>query len=81
MSSAVKKRRAARLAKAKEELKFLDAAYRAIIGGAQQYGLGSRSVTKAQLSTIIAEKNRLEDLIDALERPGGRFRRVVPVDR
>lgn len=81
VATAAQRRKSAKLKKAKEELEFIDAAYRAIITGAQQYSLGSRSVSKAQLATIIDEKKRLEDLIDALENPGSRFKRVVPVDR
>lgn len=76
-----KQRQSEKLRRAKEDLAFLDKAYHAIIGGAQQYSMGSRSITKAQLSTIIEERRRLEDLVDAIERPGGRFRRVVPFDR
>ncbi|MDR1704862.1 MAG: hypothetical protein LBS19_09315 [Clostridiales bacterium] len=70
-----------RLERAKGDYDFYKEAERAIVGGAQQYSMGSRSVTKAQLSYIQKRINELEDTIDALELPGSRFKRVVPIDQ
>jgi hypothetical protein len=75
-----KTRKARRLAGAKAELEQVNAAITAILSGAQQYSIGSRSVQKANLETLYKRKDSLEDLVGALEGGTGRFRRVVPVD-
>jgi hypothetical protein len=73
------KRKAEKLAKAKAELKQIDSAITAILGGAQSYSIGTRSLTRADLATLHQRKDTLEDLIDAFSGGNGRFRRVVPV--
>lgn len=71
-----------KLTQYKAERKTINDAITAIITGAQSYSMGSRSVSKADLATLLRERGRLDDLIAALD-PGsrGRFRRVVPINR
>jgi len=78
-SSSVSRRK--QLLIAKEDLKFVRAAIREIIGGAQRYSIDNRSADKADLRTLLEERDRLEDLVDALSGGTGRFRRIVPTDR
>jgi hypothetical protein len=73
------KRKLEKLATAKDELKLIDSAITAILGGAQSYSIGTRSLTRANLDTLYKRKNALNDLIDALSGGTGRFRRVIPV--
>lgn len=73
------RRRVRKLARAREDLERVRHAIKQIEGGAQQYSMGSRSLSKASLATLYAERDKLEDLIDALEHPGARFKRVVPL--
>jgi hypothetical protein len=73
------KRKSEKLAKAKAELKQIDSAITAILGGAQSYSVGTRSLTRADLATLYKRKNMLDDLVDTLSGGDGRFRRVVPV--
>jgi hypothetical protein len=68
-----------KLAKAKAELKEIDTAISMILGGAQSYSIGSRSLTRADLSTLYKRKDRLDDLIASLSGGSGRFKRVIPV--
>lgn len=73
---------AEKLAQYKAERKIINDAITAIITGAQSYSMGSRSVSKADLNTLLRERSRLDDLIAALDPGGrGRFRRVVPINR
>ena len=51
-----------------------------ILVGGQSYQLGRRSLTRANLSELLALEKQLEDDIDAARNPQGRFRRVVPRD-
>jgi hypothetical protein len=74
-------RKAEKLADAKAELEQVNKAITAILSGAQQYSIGSRSVQKANLETLYKRKDSLESLVGALEGGNGRVRRVVPVDR
>jgi hypothetical protein len=74
-----KTRKSEKLAKAKAELEQIDAAIAMIIGGAQSYSIGTRSLTRADLATLYKRKDTLDDLIAALSGGSGRFRRVVPV--
>lgn len=80
----------ARLKKRIENVKTaLDAYYEAelaIIGGAQSYSVGSRSLTRANLSEIRAAIKEYENLLTNLENQlNGRGRnlmlRAVPQDR
>jgi len=73
------KRKSERLAKAKAELGQIDTAITAILGGAQSYSIGSRSLTRADLALLYKRKDMLEDTIAALSGGSGRFRRVVPM--
>jgi hypothetical protein len=73
------KRKMEKLAEARAELKQINSAITAILSGAQSYSIGTRSLTRADLSTLYKRKNTLGDLIDALSGGNGRFRRVVPV--
>ena len=77
----MKKRNAEKLANAKAELLQVDAAITAILGGAQSYRIGTRSLTRADLATLYKRKDMLDDLISALSGGSGRFRRVIPVER
>jgi len=74
-----KRRNAERLAERKSELKKVNAAIEMILGGAQSYTIGSRSLTRANLSELRKWKKELEDEIAALSGGSGRFRRVVTV--
>ena len=74
-----KKRNVEKLAKAKTELVQIDSAISAILSGAQSYRIGTRSLTRADLTTLYKRKDMLEDLISALSGGSGRFRRVIPV--
>jgi hypothetical protein len=73
------KRKLEKLAKAKAELEQIDSAITAILGGAQSYSIGTRSLTRADLATLHKRKDMLEDLIDAFSGGSGRFRRVIPI--
>jgi len=73
------RRNAERLAERKNELKDVNAAIKMILGGAQSYTIGSRSLTRANLVELRKWKKELEDEIAALSVGSGRFRRVVTV--
>ncbi len=45
---------------AEEQLKVLNEAIYKIMVGGQSYKIGTRSLTRADLSTLIAERDRLE---------------------
>lgn len=45
---------------AEEQLKVLNKAIYKILVGGQSYKIGTRSLTRADLSTLIAERDRLE---------------------
>jgi hypothetical protein len=75
-----KKRSAEKLAERKRELADVNKALRTILGGAQSYTIGSRSLTRANLAELRKWKKELEDEITALSGGSGRFRRVVPVE-
>ena len=47
----------------KTALSEINEAIRAIQNGAQSYKIGQQSVTKANLATLYAERQRLDDLI------------------
>ena len=51
----------------------------AILRGAE-YQLGDRRLRRADLSSVRAAINELEEQIDALERTGGRVARVIFID-
>jgi len=74
-----KRRNAERLAERKKELVDVNKAIKTILGGAQSYAIGSRSLTRANLSELRKWKKELEDEIAALSGGSGRFRRVVTV--
>ena len=74
-----KERNAEKLAGRKEELADVNAAIKMILSGAQSYTIGSRSLTRANLSELRKWKKELEDEIAALSGGSGRFRRVVVV--
>ena len=74
-----KRRNAEKLAERREELKDVNAAIKMILGGAQSYTIGSRSLTRASLAELRKWKKELEDEIAALSGGSGRFRRVVPI--
>lgn len=44
----------------KQQLKVLNEAIYSIMVGGQSYKIGTRSLTRADLATLIAERNRLE---------------------
>ena len=68
-----------KLVNAKAELLQINTAITMILGGAQSYTIGSRSITRAELATLYKRKDMLDDLIAALSGGSGRFRRVVPI--
>jgi len=70
-----------KLADAKAELEEVKKAISQILSGSQGYKIGSRSVQKADLSTLYKRKDYLNNLIDDLEGGPSRTKRVVPVDR
>ena len=72
-------RKAEKLARAKAELEQVDTAIASILSGAQSYRIGTRSLTRADLSVLYKRKDALQDLVDGLSGGSGRFRRVVPV--
>ena len=72
-------RRQEKLKKAQAELSEIDGAISAILSGAQEYRIGSRSVHRADLETLYKRKDSLESLVDALEGGGSGFKRVVPI--
>jgi hypothetical protein len=74
-----KVRNAEKLAERKEELADVKAAIKMILGGAQSYTIGSRSLTRANLAELRKWKKELEDEIAALTGGSGRFKRVVPI--
>lgn len=49
----------------REQLASVNAAIKAIEGGAQEYKIGTRSVRRGELATLYAERHRLEALIDS----------------
>jgi hypothetical protein len=75
----VKKRNVEKLIERKQELSDVNTAIKMILGGAQSYTIGSRSLTRANLAELRKWKKELEDEIAALSGGSGRFRRVVPV--
>jgi len=74
-----KKRNAERLAERKEELADVKAAIKMILGGAQSYTIGSRSLTRANLAELRKWQKELEDEIDALSGARSRIKYVVPL--
>lgn len=68
-----------KLANAKEELEQINTAIKMILGGAQSYTIGTRSLTRADLATLYKRKDKLEDLIEGLSGGSGRFKRVIPI--
>jgi hypothetical protein len=74
-----KKRNAEKLAERKSELADVNAAIKIILGGAQSYTIGSRSLTRANLAELRKWKKELENEIAGLSGGSGRFRRVIPV--
>ena len=49
---------------AREQLENINEAIYNILAGGQSYNFGSRSLTRADLATLIAERNRLESQLD-----------------
>lgn len=49
---------------AREQLENINEAICNILAGGQSYKIGSRSLTRADLATLIAERNRLESQLD-----------------
>ena len=68
-----------RLKEAKAELSQINTAITMILGGAQSYTIGSRSITRADLKTLYKRKDTLDDLITSLSGGSGRFKRVIPI--
>ncbi|MGG1650119.1 hypothetical protein [Paenibacillus sp. NRS-1780] len=65
-----------RLLKLREQLLEVETAISAIQSGAQEYSIANRSLKRADLATLYAERSRLEQEIEALESGDGMFRRV-----
>ena len=49
---------------AREQLENINETIYNILAGGQSYKIGSRSLTRADLATLIAERNRLESQLD-----------------
>ncbi len=49
-----------------EQLQVLNEAIYKILVGGQSYKIGTRSLTRADLSALIAERNRLETQMDGM---------------
>lgn len=62
-----------RLTELKAQLAQIRAAIAAILGGAQEYRIGSRSLKRPDLSLLLQEQGRLEREISIIERGGGIF--------
>ena len=74
----------ARLEFRKDSIQKLRTAYIALVdGGVQSYSIGSRTLTRLDLSRLAEEIKRLEKEIDGLEEQlrGGRARKAVAVVR
>ena len=72
---------AERIEKKKARLAEVEIAISKVLAG-QSYSLGTRSVTRADLSKLLAYEEQLEAEIEALEESGTtrrRFKRVVPI--
>lgn len=63
-----------RLALLREQLVEVRKAISAILGGAQEYRIGSRSIKRPDLGRLYEERTRLEKEISAIEGGGGIFR-------
>ncbi|MEK3749432.1 hypothetical protein NYE25_14405 [Paenibacillus sp. FSL E2-8871] len=63
-----------RLARYREQLVEVEKAISAILGGAQEYRIGSRSIKRPDLGKLYEERNRLEQEIRSIEDGGGMFR-------
>ena len=74
-----KNQNARKLADAKAEFEQVNNAISAILSGAQEYRMGSRSLKRADLATLYKRKDFLDNLISALEGGSGRFKRVIPI--
>jgi hypothetical protein len=74
-----KSRKSELLTERRSELADVKAAIKMILGGAQSYTIGSRSLTRANLAELRKWKKELEDEIAALTGGSGRFRRVIPI--
>lgn len=61
------------------QLVSINLAIAAIEGGAQSYSIAGRSLSRGDLSTLYAERKRLEALVDRTDRGGVRVRLVTPV--
>jgi hypothetical protein len=60
----------ATVAELETDLAAFKAARDAILSGAQSYSIGGRSLTRANLDTILKEISRLEARIDRVGRSG-----------
>lgn len=49
-----------------EQLKVLNEAIYTVLAGGQSYKIGTRSLTRADLSTLIAERDRIEAQVGGL---------------
>lgn len=62
-----------RIIKLREQLKEIESAISAIISGAQEYRIGTRSLRRADLTILYRERDRLEKEIEAEESGNGIF--------
>lgn len=63
-----------RLTLLREQLAEVRKAISAILGGAQEYRIGSRSIKRPDLGRLYEERTRLEKEIQDIEEGGGIFR-------
>lgn len=62
-----------KLDKLENQLKEVEEAISFIIGGAQEYRIGSRSLKRADLPVLYQERDRLEREIEAIKSGNGIF--------
>ena len=71
------------LAQAQAELALWQAALEAILGGAQSYSIAGRTLTRADLATVTANRDKWQRTVDQLGSRSGRgvrAFRVIPRD-
>jgi len=62
-----------------EQLEQIDTAITAILTGSQSYSIGNRSKTSGDLNTLVAERKRLQTLVQRETDGGIRVSGVTPV--
>ena len=68
-----------RIESIQSELIYIEAWLENNPNGINSYNIGSRGLSYMNPLQVLALKNKLEDELLALEMPGGRFKRVMPL--